>query len=166
MGSPQYCTVADLKDAVDERDLKGLTSDDGTEATLTSANSKLITAIEYASSAFLRSTLAGGKYTALQLQTLAADDDWAIKGPVVDCAIWFLYSRRQSTDTPTQITERKKSAQDIMDSLRRGDQILPIKVSTDAEIPEAIFATRGQRDRLNLVSDSEYFPDSRTSGDG
>ncbi len=165
MGSPQYCSIQDLKDAVDIRDLKGLLSDDGTEASIDSSNTKLVSAIEYASSEFLRSVLAGKKYTAAEILTLVGDDDWAVRGPVADIAIWFIYSRRQSTDIPTAVAERHSAAQEVLKSLRKGEQILPVETSVDSEMPEAVFSTQHERERLDLVSDSPYFNEERYHGD-
>ena len=158
MASPQYITIDDLKNAVDIRDLKALTSDTGADAVLDANNGPLVQSIEWASSEFLRSVVVGGRYTAAQMLTLSTDDDFAIKGPVIDLATYRLFARRTGKGVPDEVEQRYKKAQEVLDQLRRGYQVLPIEAATAAGDPVVSFPTTTEIEAMDLVSNEDYFP--------
>lgn len=158
MASPAYITVAELYDTYDRRLIEELGSDMGGPGGMTSANKKIQTAIERASEDVQMAATVGGRYTTDNLDTLKSEDRWALKGPVADLAAYRLMTRRMA-DVSEAMRETFRLAHELLDKLRDGEAVFPIDSARAAGKPAISIISAAQRGNLNMVADSEFFPD-------
>ncbi len=157
MASPAYITVDELYDAYDRRLIEELGTDIGGAGGMTTANSKILTAIERASEDVQMAATVGGRYTTDDLDTLKTDDRWALKGLVADLAVYRLVSRRMA-DIPEAIREALRLANERLAELRDGDAVFPVDSARTSGKASISIISESQRGRLDMVADSEFFP--------
>lgn len=158
MASPAYITVAELYKSYDRRLIEELGSDIGGPGGMTTANEKIQTAIERASEDVQMAATVGERYTTDDLDTLKTDDRWALKGLVADLAAYRLLTRRMA-DVPEALRESFRLANEQLKALRDGDAVFPIDSARAAGKPAISIISAAQRGNLNMVSDSEFFPE-------
>ncbi len=158
MASPAYITPAELYSCYDRRLIEELGSDMGGPGGMTTANEKIQTMIERASEDVQMAATVGGRYTTTQLDTLKTDDRWALKGLVADLAAYRLLTRRMA-DVSEAMREAFRLANEQLKSLREGDAVFPIASARTAGVPAISIISAAQRANLDMVADSEFFPD-------
>ena len=158
MASPAYITPAELYNVYDRRLIEELGSDIGGPGGMTTGNVRIQTAIERASEDVQMAATVGGRYTTDDLDTLQTDDRWALKGPVADLAAYRLLARRMA-DVSEAMRETFRLAHELLDKLREGDAVFPIASARTAGVPAISIISAAQRGNLNMVSDSEFFPE-------
>lgn len=159
MAAPQYATLTQLRDQIDERLLKQLTSDDQTDGVLDlTTNTKLKTALEVASSDIESHTLRGQRYTTADLVALQAAGDMTLVGLAGKLTVWNLVARRGG-DVPESIESQHREAMRILKALADGELIFGKSTSAAAAgVIEARVVTPNQRTEFGLASDSAFFP--------
>jgi hypothetical protein len=157
MAQAKYLTVAELAEAFDSRLLQELGADDGALGTVDESNAILLNAIERASADVQGYTFRGGQYTLTDLQALQTQDDWSLKGIVAALAMGHLYDRRGAS-APETITAKIEAAGEALRELRDGKAIFFDTNVMDAGKPKMDVISPTTRANLNLVSDSDFFP--------
>lgn len=158
MAAPQYVTIAQLITHIDERLLGQLTSDTGTAAAVDGTNTKLVAALERASSDVESYALRGESYKSADLAQLQTDGDATLTGLVADLVLWYLFKRRGGEIAPA-VDEARERAYKSLEQLRDGARIfgksLPAAAAGKAE---TVVISQGDRLLLRMVSDEPYFP--------
>ena len=158
MAQAIYITVEELTIAHDIRALQNLGADDAADGTADDTNVILLNAIERASADVESFSARGGIYSLKNLGTLRDLDDWTLKGLCVDLAIGHAY-RRRGGRIPAELSDRVDKAESTLADLRDGKRVF----SQDAEAiaagkPRASVVSLSQRERINSVSDTLFYP--------
>lgn len=160
MAQTRYITVAEWVEGTDTRVLAQLSSDTDAPITVDETNARLLNAIERGSSDVQSSALRGGRYSSDDLDALKTADDWTMKGLVADLATRYLYESRGGS-APEDVQRRFRDADAALEDLRQGRQVFNDSDAIGAGVPEVAIMNAGQRARLHMVSDTEYFPRER-----
>jgi hypothetical protein len=152
-----YATIAQFKDAVDERLLAELGIDAESDGVVDSNNTIIMSALTRASHEFQSFALRGGVYTESDLDDLQTQDNWLLIGVVCDLALGILMARRGGPFGEA-IRDRIDKANAMLVDLRDGRRIFPISENIAASQPSLSIITQAQRGALGMVSDTEFFP--------
>lgn len=160
MAAPQYATIAQIKLHIDTRVLQMLASDTGANADLTSYTTapNLEAAVERASSDVESYARRGERYTEADLQALQTAEDVTLIGLVADLALYNLAIRRGG-DISTAIQQRGDRAHQALKDLASGVRIFAKDSGAEGSgTATAEIVPIGDREQMNLPSDSEFFP--------
>lgn len=158
MASPAYITPSELYNTYDRRLIEDLATDIGGPGGMTTLNVKIQTAIKRASEDVQMAATVGGRYSTTELDTLQSEDRWALKGLVADLAAYRLLTRRMA-DVTEAMREVFRTANEQLKALREGDAVFPIAQARTAGVPAISIISASQRANLDMVADSEFFPD-------
>ncbi len=152
-----YATVAQFKDAVDERLLAELGIDAEADGVVDASNTIIMASLTRASHEIQSFALRGGLYTEADLDLLQSQTNWLLIGLTCDIAIGILMARRggQFSDA---IRDRMDKANSILVGLRDGARIFPLSDNIEASKPKLSIMSAQQRGYLHMVADSEFFP--------
>ncbi len=158
MASPQYITPAELYDAFDRRLIEKL-SGDGQSGPIDSNNTKIITSIERASERIQMAATVGNRYTTDELDTMQTDDRWALKELAAQLTVGILAGRR-GAGIDESIQQQMDHAEKVLERLENGDMVFPVAVNRQAGKAEISVMQPATRGLINLVGDTDFFPDS------
>lgn len=161
-----YATPADLAQRYDVRTLLELPSD--TNEAIDSGdlddNAILLMVLEDASGQVEAALLAGQRYSAADLEDLTGNPLGLLKRLVCQIAFTFLEERRGGLD-PDQFEKRMQWPNDMLDRLRRGENIFGITEVLEASVPSREVATPASveaaglmRSRVNHYYPNQHFP--------
>jgi phage gp36-like protein len=156
-----YATIAQFKDAVDERLLEELGIDAEADGVVDANNTIVMASLARASHEIESFTLRGGMYTTEDLDLLQSQANWLLIGITCDLAIGILMARRggQFSDA---IRDRLDKANSMLAGLARGERVFPLADTISASRPKVSIMSQQQRGALGMVADSEFFPRRRT----
>tara|TARA_R110002012_G_scaffold307268_1_gene512626 strand:+ start:567 stop:1061 length:495 start_codon:yes stop_codon:yes gene_type:complete len=158
MAQTKYITVAELIESFDSRMLKQLCSYSGSPGTMNESNTIALNAIEKASAEIQSYALRGGLYSTGALDTIKTDDDWTLKSLCCSLTVKHLF-RGKAANAPPDVVAMIGEATATLEALSTGKRIFNYTTSPDAG-KAAVKVMRNQtRGQINMVSDSDYFPD-------
>lgn len=152
-----YATVAQFKEAVDERLLAELGIDAETDGVVDGSNVIIMSALTRASHEIQSFALRGGIYTESDLDNLQTSTNWMLIGVTCDLALGILLARRGGPFGDA-IKDRVDKANSLLVDLRDGRRVFPNGSNIDASKPSLSIITQQQRGMLGMVADSEFFP--------
>lgn len=156
-----YATIAQFKDAVDERLLEELGIDAEADGVVDANNTIVMASLTRASHEIESFALRGGMYTTTDLDLLQSQSNWLLIGITCDLAIGILMARRggQFSDA---IRDRLDKANSMLAGLARGERVFPLADTISASRPKVSIMSQQQRGALGMVADSEFFPRRKT----
>lgn len=156
-----YATIAQFKDAVDERLLEELGIDAEADGVVDGSNTIIVASLTRASHEIQSFALRGGMYTEADLDLLQSNTNWLLIGMTCDIAIGILMARRggQFADA---IRDRLDKANSMLAGLARGERVFPLSDTISASRPKVSIMSQQQRGALGMVADSEFFPRRKT----
>ena len=156
-----YATIAQFKDAVDERLLEELGIDAEADGVVDASNTIVMASLTRASHEIESFALRGGMYTTTDLDLLQSQSNWLLIGITCDLAIGILMARRggQFSDA---IRDRLDKANSMLAGLARGERVFPLADTISASRPKVSIMSQQQRGALGMVADSEFFPRRKT----
>lgn len=162
MAQNKYITVAEWGEGFDDRLLAQLSSDTGTPGTVDESNAVLLHCIERASADVESATLRGERYTETDLTALQTDDDFTLKGLVIDLATMHLFGVR-GIGFPEHVQRMVDRGKDKLEALATGKRIFRHDSNVTAGAPVVHITPASRRSQLKMVSDSAFFPAARTT---
>ena len=158
MAQTKYLTIAELKESFDTRMLGQLCSYSGTPVTLSDeSNAVALNAIEKASGEIQSYALRGERYTSENLDTIYAADDWSLKGLCATLTVKHLF-RGKATSAPPDVQAMIDEATATCEALGKGERVFNLSTAASAGKAAVKVVNNATRGRINMVSDSEYFP--------
>ena len=162
MAAPQYASVAQLIQHIDQRLLAQMTSDSGADAVVDGANTVLVGALERASSDVESYAMRGERYTVTDLELFEAAGDTTLIGLVCDLVVSELYARRGS-DVPDAIRLRHDRAKATLKDLGEGKLVFGKSPAAQAAgVAQVKVIDAPTRLNMDMASDSRLFPVRRT----
>ena len=156
MAQTKYLTQLELRESFDIRMISQLASYDGDPDTGTS-NTIVANAIEKASAEIQSYALRGERYTSDNLDTIHTADDWSLKGLCAALTIKHLF-RGKATSAPPDVTAMIEEATATCEALGKGERVFNLGTVASAGKAAVKVVNNATRGRINMVSDSEYFP--------
>ncbi|MCH9838487.1 DUF1320 domain-containing protein [bacterium] len=158
-----YCTIDELLERKDERDIRDLVSDTGVPDGLTPlVNQRITEALEDAAGDIETSLLVGGRYSVEDLENLEGNAKNYLTRMNAEIAMCYLIMRRpeQNHDLLDYYMKLKDS---YLDPIRKGVAIFPLPETIDASKAHVDGPTTADFDRLNLMRDrvNNYYPGRR-----
>ena len=158
MAQTKYLTIAELKESFDTRMLGQLCSYSGSPSALgDETNAVALNAIEKASGEIQSYALRGERYTSENLDTIYAADDWSLKGLCATLTVKHLF-RGKATSAPPDVQAMIDEATATCEALVKGEGIFNLGTIASAGKAAISLISNANRGRINMVSDSEYFP--------
>jgi len=158
MAQTKYITIAELKESFDTRLLGQLASYSGTPDALgDESNTVVLNAIEKASAEIQSYALRGNRYTSDNLDTIKSDDDWTLKGLCCTLTVKHLF-RGKATSAPPDVQSMIDEATATCEALANGDRIFNFDTAASAGKAAVKVISTQTRGKVNMVSDSQFFP--------
>tara|TARA_R110002012_G_scaffold45845_2_gene121556 strand:- start:34 stop:525 length:492 start_codon:yes stop_codon:yes gene_type:complete len=156
MAQTKYLTQLELRESFDIRMISQLASYDGSPSD-SSSNTVVANAIEKASAEIQSYALRGERYTSDDLDTIHTADDWSLKGLCAALTIKHLF-RGKATSAPPDVTAMIEEATATCEALGKGERVFNLSTAASAGKAAVKVVSSANRGRINMVSDSEYFP--------
>tara|TARA_R110002012_G_scaffold196616_2_gene365089 strand:- start:2751 stop:3248 length:498 start_codon:yes stop_codon:yes gene_type:complete len=159
MAQTKYITIAELKESFDTRLLGQIASYSGTPDSLSDeSNTVALNAIEKASAEIQSYALRGNRYTADNLDTINTNDDWTLKGLCCTLTVKHLF-RGKATSAPPDVQSMIEEATATCEALAKGERIFNFDTAASAGKAAVKVISTQTRGRMNMVSDTQFFPD-------
>lgn len=162
-----YAEPDDLFERFDWREIGEAVSDENNRGTLAElqADSKVLTALSDASGEVESALIVGGNYTVDQLGELSGNSLSRLKHIVCQIAMANIMARRSGGNLERYET-LLKLANETLDRLRKGENILNLPGKAEAGAPQVGGYSTLQIQNLNLVRDRtrNYFPQRSLPG--
>jgi len=158
MAQTKYISVAELIESFDYRMLSQLCSYSGSPGTMNESNTIALNAIEKASAEVQSYALRGNRYTADNLDTINTNDDWTLKGLCCTLTVKHLF-RGKATSAPPDVQSMIEEATATCEALAKGERIFNFDTAASAGKAAVKVISTQTRGRMNMVSDTQFFPD-------
>lgn len=159
MAQTKYITIAELKESFDSRMLGQLASYSGTPDALSDeTNAVALNAIEKASAEIQSYALRGNRYTADNLDTIHAADDWTLKGLCATLTVKHMF-RGKATQAPPDVVSMIEEAKELCEALGSGGRIFNFDTAASGGKAAVKIISSNTRGKINLASDQQFFPD-------
>jgi len=158
-----YCTIDELLERKDERDIRDLVSDTGVPDTAHPlVNERIERALEDAAGDIETSILVGGKYTVEDLENLQGNAKAFLVRMNAEIAMCYLIMRRPETDHDL-LDYYTKLKDSYLEPLRKGASVFPLPGNIAAGKAQVDGPTTADFNRLNLMRDRvhNYYPGRR-----
>jgi len=155
-----YATPNDMKLRYDVGILGQYCSDDGTALSSSALTTSeiLLALLADASGLIESSALAGGRYSADDLNNLTGNSEGLLVRLTCDIAFYWLAQRRP-TGTEQRELPMLEKAMDMLDRLRRGENIFNVAAAIDAGLPHTEPISPQVISQQRYISDNpRYFP--------
>ena len=148
-----FATEAQFKERYDSRTINQLTKDDNT----TTGDSAVITALlDDASAEITAAAIQGSQYTRSQLDTLVSSGDTMLVRLACDIAMRNLF-RRRGQGVPPQFADSIRSAEDFIDTIKKGGRVLSVDDNRPADVPSLVELSASEKQNLGLIVDRSPF---------
>lgn len=148
-----YCTVEQLYERYDQRLIAQLSND--ANSILDNTNyiqDNLDDATQWIKAAAIQ----GNAYTSLELDTLVASGETVLIRMCADVALRNMYSRR-AQGMPQPVKDCTQGTYDLIDALRRGENVLAVEGRESARTPALVTTTANENFNLNVLINTDFF---------
>lgn len=157
-----YIALSDMKLYVDDRVLRELISDTGTDGDPDiDPDNVLFTAITRASDEVASAATRSNAYTTTELSALATATDGVLCGLVADLTLCYLFERRGG-DVPESVKAKANRANDRLNDLRDGKRVFAVAANRDSGTATVAIISASTRGSLAMNADGTFFPSRRT----
>lgn len=148
-----YCTIKQFFQRTDQRLVSDLSNDANADINL---NDYIQAQLDDATDWIRGAAIQGNAYTSTELDTLVATGATVLIRMCRDMALRYIYERR-GQGVPPDVDKSTQPTMDLIDKLRKGDNVLAVEGREGARKPALITTTAVENGNLDVMINTTFF---------